>query len=304
MYHDKGFCKSMKKITPLQKGDSICIISPAGPIKDAECLFRAVDYIKSSGFNIVLGDNLFAQQDYLAGSDDIRLDDFHAAFKSDAKAILCARGGYGCTRLLDKIDYDLIAQNPKIFMGHSDITALLNNLPCPCFHSPMAIGDFGGEIDVITQKSFLEVIQGAQITYLYGAKPDFQTINKGVVSAPLLGGNLSVLVSLLGTKYFPACSDKILLIEDLNEEPYKIDRMLTQLRLGSVFDKVCGVVFAGFGKTEVSVEFLRSFLPLNLPSFYGFWAAHDKSKYTLPFNALYRLDATWGTLELIEDIWQ
>lgn len=294
----------MKKITPLQKGDSIYVISSAGPVKDAESLFRAVDYIKSKGFNVILGKHIFAQDGYLAGSDELRLEDLHSAFKSDAKAILCARGGYGTARLLDKIDYDLISQNPKVFLGHSDITALLNNLPCPCFHSPMAVGDFGGEIDAITQKNFFEVIQGVTAPYLYAAKSDFQTINEGAVTASLCGGNLSVLVSLLGTRYFPDYSEKILLLEDLNEEPYKLDRMLTQLRLAGVFDKVCGVVFAGFGDIQVSVDFLRSFLPESVPAIYGFFAAHDKSKYTLPFGVRYNFDANCGTLELLDNIWE
>jgi muramoyltetrapeptide carboxypeptidase len=293
----------MKKFSSLQKGGTIAIISPAGPIKDERALYRAVDYINSKGFNVILGDNVLARADYLAGADELRVKDLHNAFSDkDIKAVLCARGGYGATRLLDLIDYDLLKENPKLFLGYSDITAFLNAFPDPCFHAPMAVSDFGLEIDDLTSDNFFEVIQGIKPPYLYAAKDDFQIVNPGFAKGILRGGNLTVLTSLMGTKYFPDVDGSILLLEDLNEEQYKLDRMFTQLRLAGVFEQVSGVVFAGFGDTKVTVEFLRSFLPDDLPAIYGFMATHDTCKYTLPIGAEYKFDANAGTLELFEDI--
>lgn len=292
------------KISPLKKGDTIAIISPAGCIKDENALKQAVAHLESAGYKAKTGKNVLASADYLAGNDKLRLEDLHWAFAdTEIKAVLCARGGYGCTRILDKIDYDLLAQNPKIFLGSSDITALLNNLPFPAFHAPMAITDFGTpEVDKITKKSFFEVTEGIETPYIYEAMTDFEVLNEGTAEGILLGGNLSVLVSLLGTKYFPDLQDKILLLEDLNEPLYKIDRMLTQLRLSRVFEEIKGIVFAGFGDIKPSKDFFKSFAPTSIPAFYRFHASHERSKYTLPLGAEYKILADEGKLKLIENI--
>jgi len=293
----------MKKIAPLKPGDTIAIISPAGPIKDVQALNNAVSYLESKGYKVKVAPNALLREEYLAGDDDFRSADLLGAFGNpEIKAILCSRGGYGCARFLDRISDDFIEENRKIFLGHSDITVLLNNFSIPTFHAPMAVGDFGtDEVDALTEKSFFEVINGIKAPYLYEAKKDFKVINSGKAQGKLIGGNLSVLVSLLGTKYTPDFEGKILLLEDLNEPLYKLDRMLTQLRLAGVFKQISGLVVADFGETDVSMEFLRSFVPKK-PAFYGFYASHDKSKYTLPLGARYSMSADEGTLELIEDI--
>lgn len=287
----------MKTIS-LKEGDTIGIISPAGCIKEPEKLQKAVDFLEEKGFKVILSPNILAQEDYLAGSDDLRLADLHWAFATPKiKAVLCSRGGYGCARILDKIDFDLIALNPKPLFGFSDITVLLNSLPCPTFHAPMAMSDFGkDEIDNFTSQSFLDALKGAT-PQIFEAIPDFEVINSGQAEGKLAGGNLTSLVSLLGTKYFPDLTGKILLLEDVNEELYKLDRMLTQLRLAGVFEKVSGVIFAGFSETQVSVEFFKQFLSSKTPSFKGFYASHEKTKYTLPFEVKFSLDASKGELK-------
>lgn len=292
------------KIIPLKKGDTIGIISPAGCIKDSEKLQKAVDFLTSFGYKVLLAPNVLACEDYLAGSDALRVADLHWVFTNpEIKAVLCSRGGYGCARLLDKIDFELIAQNPKTLFGFSDITTLLNTLSVPVFHAPMAISDFGDDkVDELTCDSFLNALQGICAPHVFEASPEFDMINSGCAEGKLAGGNLTSLVSLLGTKYFPDLTGKILLLEDVNEELYKIDRMLTQLRLAGIFDAVSGVVFAGFGETQVSVEFLKQFLPPELPAFKGFYASHEKPKYTLPLGAEYCLDAEKGTLMLVENM--
>ena len=289
------------KITPLNEGDVIAIISPAGCVKEPLKLEKAICFLQKNGFEVLLAPNVMACSGYMAGDDDLRLADLHWAFSNpDVDAILCSRGGYGCARLLDKIDFDLIAKNPKPLFGYSDVTVLLNNLPCPTFHAPMAVGDFGvDEVDELTWECFLDMLH-IQAPYIFEAIPGGDVINSGIAEGELMGGNPTVLASLLGTKYFPDLTGKILLLEDLNEDAYKIDRMLTQLRLAGVFDKVSGVIFAGFGKVEVSSEFLRRFLPAKVPSFMGFYASHEQSKYTLPFGVKYSLDADKGLLKLLE----
>lgn len=302
---DKGFYKNMTKIKPLRKGDTISIISPAGPIKDENALNTAVFYLESKGYKVKVSPNALAKGDYLAGDDDFRLADLHEAFENpEIKAIICSRGGYGCARLLNRIDYELIERNPKIFLGHSDITAFLNNFPMPTFHAPMAVGDFGvDKVDSITEKSFFEVVEGIKSHYIYEAKSDFNVINPGKSHGKLIGGNLSVLTSLLGTEYAPDFGGKILLLEDLNEPLYKIDRMFTQLKLAGIFEKIAGLVVADFGETEVPIDFLRGFL-LDKPGIYGFYASHSKTKYTLPIGVEYTLDADKGTLELKQDFFE
>lgn len=295
----------MNKITPLKKGGTIEIISPAGPIKDDSALYKAVAFLESKGYKVKVAPNALAKDDYLAGDDDLRLADLHEAFENpEISAILCSRGGYGCARLLNRIDYELIERNPKIFLGHSDITAFLNNFNMPTFHAPMAVGDFAGdEIDALTGNSFFEVISGIEPPYVFKAKDDFKVIHSGKVHGKLVGGNLSVICSLMGTEYAPDFKHKILLLEDLNEPLYKIDRMLTQLKLAGVFDDIAGLVIADFGDTEIHRDFLKKFVH-EKPSIYGFYASHAKSKYTLPMNTGYALDADKGTLELVENIFQ
>lgn len=293
----------MKKINPLKQGDNVAIISPAGSIKDDKKLNKAIIYFESKGYKVKVFTNALAKEDYLAGNDDLRLADLHEAFENpEINAILCSRGGYGCMRLLDKINYDLITKNPKIFLGHSDITAFLNTFPIPTFHSPMAVFDFGvDEVDSFTEKSFFEVIQGVKAPYIYEGRDDFKVVNQGKAQGELIGGNLSVLTSLLGTSYAPNFKNKILLLEDVNEPLYKIDRMLTQFKLAGVFEHIAGLVVADFGETDIPSEFLKDFFPKK-PAFSGFYASHSQSKYTLPLGLEYILDADKGTLTLIEDI--
>jgi len=291
------------KNTPLKSGDTIGIISPAGCVKEPLKLEKAICFLQKNGFEILLSPNVLACEDYFAGNDDLRLADLHWAFENpDVNAVLCSRGGYGCARLLDKIDYDLIAKNPKPIFGYSDVTVLLNNLPCPTFHAPMAVGDFGAdEVDELTWECFLDMLT-IRAPYFFEAIPGGDLINPGIATGGLMGGNLSVMASLLGTPYFPDLTGKILLVEDLNEDMYKIDRMLTQLRLAGVFEKVSGVVFAGFGSTQVSASFLKQFLPETVPAFMGFYASHEQSKYTLPFKVEYSLNADRGALTLLENV--
>lgn len=292
----------MNKPLSLKKGSTIGILSPAGRIKKPEALARSVKFLNNKGFEVKLSPSVLEQREYLAGSDELRLNDLMNMFEdTNVDAILCSRGGYGCTRLLDKIDFSIVENNPKIFLGHSDITAFLNNFPIVTFHSPLALGDFGqDEVDEITLKSFIEVCEGVEIPHPYKAMEYFYVVNSGVAKGNLVGGNLSIVCSLMGTPYEINFRNRILLLEDLNEPMYKLDRMLTQLRLAGVFEKVAGVVVANFSGEKVTKEFLQQFIPADKPAIYGFSASHEKEKYTLPMNVEYQLNADKGELILVE----
>lgn len=292
----------MYKPKPLKKGSTIGIISPAGKIKKPECLARAVKFLNNKGYEVKLAPNILESKDYLAGDDGTRLKDLQDFFSDDSvDAILCSRGGYGCARLLDKIDFSIIEKNPKMFLGHSDITAFLNNFPVVTFHSPLALGDFGcDDIDETTWQSFESVTGGVEIPHAYKPMEYFFPVNSGTAQGNLVGGNLSIVSSLMGTLYQIDFVNNILLLEDLNEPMYKIDRMLTQLRLAGVFDDVAGVVIARFSGEKITKDFLKSFIPESTPAFYGTHASHEKVKYTLPMNVKYKLNADTGELILIE----
>ncbi len=237
----------------LKKGDTIGIISPAGAIKDCNTLKSAKNYFESKGYKVKIAPHCCDKKAYLAGEDKDRLSDLVNFFTDDEiKAVICSRGGYGTFRLLGGIDWQIIKKNPKIFVGFSDITALLNNFVqksnIVCFHGPLALSDFGKEdINKYTEENFWNILEGKiKIPYSYENPINYQCINPEKSEGILIGGNLAILCGLLGTPYFPDLEKKILLLEDIGEPLYKIDRMLTQLKLAGIFNKVSGVLFGEF----------------------------------------------------------
>ena len=297
----------------LNKGDTIGVISPAGVVKESSQIDAAVKYFENKGYKVKLAPHAGDKKAYLAGEDGDRLSDLMEMFKdSEIKAIMCSRGGYGTFRLLENIDWEVIKNNPKIFVGYSDITALLNNFveksELVCFHGPLAVSDFGTEeIDPYTEKVFWEVFEGkADVPYSFENPVQYRSIVAGQAEGVLMGGNLSILCGLLGTPYFPDFEDKILLLEDIGEPVYKIDRLLTQLKLAGVFEKAVGVLFADFTSVGENsditpVEFIKEFSKdLNIPVGYGFAASHDKTKATLPLGVKYRFNPADFKLGVIE----
>ena len=279
----------------LQKGDTISLIAPAGAIQQQEDIKNCINFFTKNGYKIKTGKNLFSKENYLAGTDQERLEDLHSAFlDKETKIILCARGGYGSARLLPLIDFELIKQNQKPIIGYSDITALLNNLPCPCFLGPMGASDFAQNPDTTTITSFFESLSNKQKIY---QSSNFITINTGKAEGELIGGNLSVLCSLLGTKYQPNFENKILLIEDTNEPLYKIDRMLTQLQQIGIKNRIKGLIFADFDiKNDQNLINLLKDFSINIPTFLGFECSHQRTKYTIELHKNYILDADFGYL--------
>ena len=303
----------------LNKGDTIGIISPAGAVKDENLWESTIKYFENKGYKVKIASHSGDKNAYLAGKDEDRLSDLINFFEDDEiKAIICSRGGYGTYRLLAGIDWEVIRKNPKIFVGYSDITALLNNFVeksgLVCFHGPLAISDFGKEeINEYTEENFWKILEGkAEIPYSFENPFNYECIIPGKAHGELMGGNLTILCGLLGTPYFPDLQGKILLLEDIEEPLYKIDRMLMQLKLAGIFEKVSGILFGEFtsivesNNSEVNkltpVDIIKELIGgLNIPVGYGFTASHSEQKATLPLGVKYNFDSQNFKLEIIEN---
>jgi muramoyltetrapeptide carboxypeptidase len=240
--------------TILKKGDTIGLIAPAGVITEQK-LINSIQNIERLGLKPFFYDSIKDRLGYLAGSDQRRLDELHKMYENnDIKAILCVRGGYGSLRLLDMIDYSLIKRNPKPLIGYSDITALHSAIYKHSeqigFHGILGAEAFSDYTVMNFKKIFFESSDIIKVK-IFGSHKNFAfSIKKGKVEGRLIGGNLSVMMSLLGTNFINNLSESILFIEEVNEAPYKIDRMLTQLILSGKMDGVRGVVFCQFKSSE------------------------------------------------------
>ncbi len=274
----------------LEKGDTISIIAPSGGVESDENLLRATAYLKSLGYNVKWGKNVLKSNKYLAGTDNERLEDLHNAFKDKGiNAIIALRGGYGAIRLINKIDYNLIKQNPKIFAGYSDITGLsamlLKHSGLITYSAPMINGDFGIKSkDKFTIDNFFKTVATTEKQEIKA-----QTILKeGKASGITFGGNLATLVSLCGLDFIPN-QKFIFFAEDLNEPVYKLDKMFTQLLNIEEFRKnISGIVFGEFLDID-NDEWLNSLQKeivqeLKVPAISGLKITHAREKLTIPIG--------------------
>lgn len=274
----------------LEKGDTISIIAPSGGVESDENLLRATAYLKSLGYNVKWGKNVLKTNKYLAGTDNERLEDLHNAFKDKGiNAIIALRGGYGAIRLINKIDYNLIKQNPKIFAGYSDITGLsamlLKHSGLITYSAPMINGDFGIKSkDKFTIDNFFKTVATTEKQEIKA-----QTILKeGKASGITFGGNLATLVSLCGLDFIPN-QKFIFFAEDLNEPVYKLDKMFTQLLNIEEFRKnISGIVFGEFLDID-NDEWLNSLQKeiiqeLKVPAISGLKITHAREKLTIPIG--------------------
>ncbi|MBA3663843.1 MAG: LD-carboxypeptidase [Bacteroidetes bacterium] len=303
------------KIKPpaLKAGDTVAITSPAGAVWDDKQVEAFGAILKGFGFNVIYGQTLKEKFGYFAGTDELRAKELNDLFADKkVKGIFCMKGGWGCARILDKIGYNIIQKNPKVLVGFSDITALLLAITTKTglvtFHGP--VGNSGW--NEFTKAVFMNVAMTAKVCSMplnpVGEDKPF-TITKGKVTGELVGGNLTVLSSLIGSNYLPDWKNKILFLEEAKEEPYSIDRMLTQLELSGVLENISGFVFGKCAKCEAE-EPLKAFtfhevilqhiLPLGIPAFYGAMIGHIENKLTLPIGIKATIDAGNGTIELME----
>lgn len=305
------------KARALRPGDTVGIVAPAGIISP-ESVEEGVAWLKARGFRTVLGEHLFGRHGYFSGTDEERAADYNAAFANpEIKAVLCARGGYGCMRILDRIDWDLVRDQPKLFCGYSDITvlhaALQRRTGMITFHGPMpaAMGEISYNGPLLQQAMELTMPLG-EIPWpkpVEGA-PTPVVLRGGVAEGRLVGGNLTLLCALMGTPWEPDFTGRILVVEDLHEVPYRVDRQLVQLLLAGKLQRVAGIVFGdsptcmgpdGTKNVVTLMDVLRDLLvPLGVPVVYGFPCGHSPYRATLPLGALARLDADAAALSLME----
>ena len=310
----------MKVIKPkrLRKGDLIGVISPASSPNELERIEKGVKYLEGLGYKVDVGKNVGKVHGYLAGTDEERLDDLHSMFSNkDVKAIFNVRGGYGSGRLLDKINYGLIKRNPKIFVGYSDITALqmafLKKTGLITFAGPMVAVDFASDnVDPFTEENFWKIITSSKkIGKINNPNNEkFYTLSKGRGEGSLIGGNLALLISLMGTDYQPNFSNSVLLLEDIGEDPYRIDRMFYQLKYAKVFSKIKGVILGRFvdcyikDKTQSSLtlnDVISDYLEeLKIPVLYNVKHGHIKENLTIPWGLKTKINTSRCFIEITE----
>lgn len=305
----------------LAPGNTIGLIAPATNMHEDETIRFAGDVVRSLGFRVKEGKYLYRRMQYLAGSDTERAADVNSMFgDDDVDAIFCIRGGYGTPRILPYLDYDLIANNPKVFLGYSDITAILAALQVKTglvgFHGVTA----GQNFSAYTLAEFQKVLMHPTAHTSIGQPPPIDErpgfiekrnritrFTTGSASGHLVGGNLSLIATLIGTPYEPDFRGAILFLEDTDEAPYRIDRMLTQLWLAGKLQQVAGIAFGKFtkadddGNTFSIEEVIRMRCePLGVPVIRGLMIGHVADQTVVPIGVQARLDADAGTLELLE----
>ena len=285
---------NLVKPEKLNKGDTIGILALSGAVESEENILRAKKYFEDKGYKVVLSENIFDKCRYLAGTDEKKVQELHKFFKNpEIKAILCARGGYGAIRLLDKIDFDIIKNNPKIFAGYSDTTAIeamiYKKTGLITFYSPMAQSDFGLEkVSPFVERNFFKALSGAKLEF-EPCKRRGKTYFSGDAKGILWGGNLATLVTLCGQDFIP--DEKfIFFAEDLNEDVYKIDKMMTQLlNIDKFKQNLSGIILGDFlditNKKYFDELFYEIGKKLEIPIQSGFKITHAKEKITVPYGA-------------------
>ena len=297
----------------LKPGDTIGVTAPAGAVFNPAHIEKFTAILQGLGFKVKLGKTLTGKYGYLAGSDESRAAELNSFFRNDnVHGIIAMRGGWGCARMLHLVDYGLMRKNPKVLMGFSDITSLLmaayTKAGLVTFHGPVG---YSGWNDFSVDYVKRTLIQKETVIMLQPAfcKDKLCTIRKGTAKGTLIGGNLAVVASMMGSAYVPDWKNKILFLEETDEEPYRIDRMLTQLKLAGVLDNISGFIFGECVKCdpeepEKSLTLMQvlddHIKPLGIPSFYGSMIGHIENKFTLPVGIEAEMDAGEGTIRLSE----
>jgi muramoyltetrapeptide carboxypeptidase len=292
----------------LKPGDTVALTAPAGILYDESEFDRMKTDLEGFGFNVVFGEFVRERYGYFAGRDYQRALDLNRFFADPAiDGIISVRGGWGCSRILPYLDFERISENPKVYCGFSDNTTLhlafLAYSGLVSFHGPNGASEW----NEFTRNSFRKVVMdGIPAEYISSSRVD--TLFAGMAEGPLTGGNLSILVTSLGTPYEPDPTGAILFIEDIGEEPYKVDRMLTHLARAGFLDKISGFIFGqctdckpdgsrGFTMKEVIQQHI---LPLEIPAVIGMDIGHDADNFTLPVGVKASLNADNGVLSLLE----
>jgi muramoyltetrapeptide carboxypeptidase len=307
---------------PLKKGDLVGLISPSAATPEKILITFATEALEALGFRVKTGPNLFNRRGHLAGTDAERAADLNAMFSDpEIKAVICLRGGSGAARILPLIDFDAIRRNPKPLLGYSDITALHHAIYAKTglitFHGPNGTGSWNSfnvrqfdkiffEHDFVNWEN--ELVEEDDLVI---KRNRIQTIRGGTAEGILFGGNLTVLTAIAGSPYLADFRDKILFLEDIGEEPYRIDRMMSTLKLMGALDQIRGFIFgqctdcdpsSGYGNLTLDQIFDDYILPLGIPAYRGAMIGHVPKQFILPMGASITLDADAGSFKLNERI--
>lgn len=287
--------KKSVKAYCLMPGDTVGIVAPAGPF-DPKKFMKGKAVLESMGFRTFFDEDIFQKHGFLAGTDIQRADQVNRLFADSAvKAVVCARGGYGSMRILPLLDYKTIQKNPKIFVGFSDISVLLSVLHDRCrlvtFHGPVLT-----TLANTAEQTIAEMRVALTSNIILELKPEKGIVIKpGVSSGLVVGGNLTTLCHLVGTPYVPNFKGKILFLEDRAEAPYRIDRMLTQMKLAGCFEGIKGLFLGSFEACgeldEIFRIVLEIFRDVNIPILSGFEIGHGRINITIPIGLGATLDA-------------
>lgn len=308
------------KPSRLRPGDRVALVAPATVAYDRLRVQLAVETLESMGLEVDVGKHVLDRFGYLAGTDKDRAADLNRAFAApDIKAVFPLTGGWGASRLLPLLDYRSIARNPKILLGYSDITSLLNGIHARTglvtFHGPNAWSEW----NEFSYRSMRKLLFEAQpLSYsnpqdkgvdLVAKHDRIRTINGGSASGEMIGGNLTLVAALLGTPYLPSFDGRILFLEDVGEAIYRVDRMLTQLSLAGKLQRLAGIVFGkftgvapqpGLGNFSLMDIIRQHCEPLGIPCYFGAMFGHVNHNSTLPLGVPATIDADAGTITLKE----
>ncbi|HTS88187.1 MAG TPA: LD-carboxypeptidase [Gemmatimonadales bacterium] len=307
----------------LRAGSRVALLAPSGPLSERDDLTRALELCRAFQFEPIAGTHALERHGYLAGEDDARLADLNQALNDPSvDAIWCLRGGYGVTRILDRVETEGFVRRPKVVIGFSDVTALLlalhESAGVVTYHGPMS----RSPLSLFSRRHFELVLTRVGAPGLMGNPPTpsgvtvpraprIVALHPGVAEGPLVGGNLTLLMALAGTRHFPDLTGALLFLEDVGEDLYRIDRHLAHLRMLGALDRLAGVIAGQFtemrrgtgdGGALALDEVLGTYLtPLGIPVAMGFPIGHIEDQWTLPIGVRARLDAGAGEVEILDE---
>jgi muramoyltetrapeptide carboxypeptidase len=310
----------LRKPRRLTAGATVGLINPAGPTFVKSDLTLVTEVLTALGLRWKFGEHVFDRHGFLAGTDAHRAADVNAMFKDPSvDAIMAVRGGWGCNRILPLIDYEAVRAHPKILVGYSDITSLLI-----AFLARSGLVTFHGPVGTSTWNQFSTsyfrrvLFDAEEVTFenpsnkgdnLVQTKDRVETITSGVARGILVGGNLSVLTAMIGSSFLPSWKGVVLFLEDDREHVYRVDRMLTQLRIAGIAEQLAGVIIGkctdcgpgeGFGSLTLEEVLQEQIASLRVPAFAGAMIGHIENKFTLPLGIEVEMDADAGKIVMKE----
>ena len=305
----------------LKPGDTVGLVCPAAPAYSRETVRVTIESLAALGLKTKLAPHFYDRYGYLAGRDADRAADLNAMFADPSvNMVMAMHGGWGCARLLSQLDYTLIRQNPKLLIGYSDITALLLGIYAKTGLTTMHGPEGAATWNAYTVDWFRRVLMAGETVQfqnpvdkddtLARTKDRITTLRPGTARGQLVGGNLTVLCHLIGSPYVPDWRGKILFVEDVHEDVYSVDRMLTHLKLAGILDQVAGFVFGkctkcdagsgGYGSLTLEEVLTEHIGSLTVPAYAGAMIGHIADKFTVPIGINAEMNANTGTIQLLE----